>query len=44
MDKVTLITNKFCPFARKAAIALREKTTDFTLVDEDLQNKSEFFK
>jgi len=44
MSKVTLISNKICPYARKAHIAIREKTSEFKLVEEDLQNKSEFFK
>jgi glutathione S-transferase len=44
MNNITLITNKICPYARKANIALREKNNEFKVVEEDLQNKSEFFK
>lgn len=44
MNQFTLITTKTCPYARKAAITLAEKSSDFNLVVEDLTNKSEFFK
>lgn len=40
MDKVTLITSKVCPYARNAAIALAEKSSEFNLLEVDLQNKS----
>ena len=33
-----------CPYARKAHIAIREKFSEYNLVEEDLQNKSQYFK
>ena len=44
MNQITMVTNKICPYARKANIALREKTSDFKVVEVELQNKSEYFK
>ena len=44
MNKITNITNKICPYARKVSIVLREKSSEFNEVQVDLQNKSEYFK
>ncbi len=44
MSKITLIKNKICPYARKAAIVLTEKSSEFIQVEVELHNKSQFFK
>lgn len=39
LDKIVLYTAKICPYAQRAAIALREAGVEYESVEIDLTNK-----
>lgn len=44
LDKITFYTNGACPYAQRAAIALKEVGAEYEPVEIDLQNKPSWYK
>jgi glutathione S-transferase len=44
IDKITFYTSKICPYAQRAAIALKEVGAEYERVEIDLFNKPSWYK
>lgn len=43
-DKITFYNALICPYAQRAAIALKEVGADYETINIDLQNKPDWYK